>query len=105
MNKRGPSTVPSSIAHFSPQPAPPASRIVVKPRRNIADMMGTARIMTKASGKMPYELRFNCVAITWACKSIRPGIKVFPAISMTCAVEDCKGRSETSLILPSSTNT
>ncbi|MNT52580.1 hypothetical protein D3C72_1896130 [compost metagenome] len=68
-------------------------------------MMGTARIMTSASGSTPCVLRFNWVASTCTCRSIRPGISVRPAASITRAEAELMGVSDTSLMTPSSTRT
>ncbi|MNV70414.1 hypothetical protein D3C71_1633800 [compost metagenome] len=68
-------------------------------------MIGTARIITSASGNTPCVLRFSWVASTCTCRSISPGISVRPAASITCADALESGLSDTSLMTPSSTST
>ena len=60
---------------------------------------------SRVSGTSSSSRRFTSVSTTWMWASISPGISVRPRRSMRVAALAVIGRSETSLIRPSSTRT
>ena len=95
---RGPGTRPMAMACARPQSAPPASRTLVNPRFNIASTMGNARMEVSEPGCRAFKPRLASEASTCTWQSIRPGITVLPATSITRAPGTSRGVAETSMM-------
>ena len=78
---RGAAISPASAASFSPRSSPPASRIVVKPRRSIPSRIALASMPIRVSGRWFIEPMSIFVIAAWTWASMSPGISVRPPAS------------------------
>jgi hypothetical protein len=90
-NMRGPSTSPRSTASASPQSQPPASRTVVKPRRNMRSRITRASCAISVVGFFSIAPMSTDVIVTCTCASIRPGITVRPPTRITARAVEAHG--------------